>query len=592
MCGIFGYVGKENALEMCLLGLERLEYRGYDSAGIAGLLGKELLISKEVGKLSELKKQLSLKNLDLAIGHTRWATHGKVNQINAHPHLDATNSIALVHNGIIENCDSLREELKKEGFVFSSETDTEIIANLIAKFYEKDLVAAVQKAVALLHGQFAIALIHKQHPNEIIASAKNCPLSIGYDDEQTEAIISSDPNSFLGKTLNVLFLKDAEVARVQMEKVEVFDSHLTLLSKLIERFESKFKAPSKEGFTHFMLKEIYEQPLTIQNAYLGRLLKKKTEFESLSKPLKKPSSVVFIGCGTSAHAGAIGALFFEEFVKIPAQYEIASEAKYRLFPKNSLIIAISQSGETADTLSAIRTLKEQGHFILGICNVNNSTLTREVDECIFLKAGPEISVCSTKAFSSQIAILYLLSLYFKEEHEHSELKLIPKQVEEVLHLAPLIEKIAEKYSHYENFFFMGRRYMYPTCMEAALKLKELSYINANGYAAGEIKHGAIALIDENFPVMAFCGNKETEEKILSNLQELKARQAPILALAPKRLKSVKLIADDVIWLPEVSDPLSPFIYTIAGQLFAYFVAKTRGCDIDQPRNLAKSVTVE
>jgi len=592
MCGIFGYIGEEDPLENCLAGLEQLEYRGYDSTGIAGIAKGKIALCKETGKLSKLKEKLTLSGLEVAIGHTRWATHGKVTHSNAHPHLDAQETIALVHNGIIENYASLKKQLQGEGVIFLSETDTEVIAQLISRHYAGDLVAAVQKALSLLKGHFAIALIHKDHPDQIVAAARESPLSIGIDEKCTEVMISSDPNAFLGRTLNVLFLRNGEIAKVQKGKIEIFDSEKRPLDKKTERLDGSYTAPSKEGFEHFMLKEIYEQPSTIQKAILGRFEEGQVQFEELPKGLKKAPAVCFVGCGTSAHAGAIGALFLEEFAHIPAHAEIASEVRYRIFPRNTLIVAISQSGETADTIAAVREIKGRGFKVLGLCNVKNSTLTREVDASLFLKAGPEMSVCSTKAFTSQIAVLYLFALYMAQSGSIDELQKIPSQLQQVFEQVPLIQKISQKYSRYEDFFFMGRRYMLPTCMEAALKLKEISYVNANGYPAGELKHGPIALIDPHFPVIAFCANRQTEEKILNNLQEVKARGAPILALAPDHLKAISQIADDVIWLPSASDALSPFASTVAGQLLAYHIAKERGCEIDQPRNLAKSVTVE
>lgn len=592
MCGIFGYIGDEDPLKTCIAGLEQLEYRGYDSTGIAGIADGKIAVCKEVGKLSKLKEKLALKRLQVAIGHTRWATHGKVTTVNAHPHQDHQETLALVHNGIIENCDILREDLQRQGVRFSSETDTEVITNLIAQYYAGNLVEAVQKTLPRLKGHFAIALVHKDHPDQIVAAARECPLSIGMNDARTESIISSDPNAFLGRSLNIVFLRNDEVANVEKGKVEIFDRQLKQILKKPERLDASFKSPSKEGFEHFMLKEIYEQPSTIQKAILGRFGEGGVQFESLSEEFRSAKSVWFIGCGTSANAGAIGAFLLEDLAGIPARSEIASEARYRIIPKNTLVVAISQSGETADTISAVRVAKERGIKVLGICNVKNSTLTRETDGCIFLKAGPEMSVCSTKAFTSQIAVLTLFALYLAKKGDFEELKKIPGHVETVIEQAPRIQQIAKKYSRYNDFFFMGRRYMFPTCMEAALKLKEISYVNANGYAAGELKHGPIALIDANFPVIAFCANQQTEEKIISNLQEVKARGAPILTFAPEDLKSISKIADDVIWLPKASDPLSPFASTVAGQLFAYFFAKERGCDIDQPRNLAKSVTVE
>ncbi|MBU6446788.1 MAG: glutamine--fructose-6-phosphate transaminase (isomerizing), partial [Verrucomicrobia bacterium] len=573
MCGIFGYIGEDDPLQTCLLGLEQLEYRGYDSTGIAGLVDGQIAICKEVGKLSQLKAKLTLQRLTIAIGHTRWATHGKVTPVNAHPHQDVQEAIALVHNGIIENYEELKEELHTQGVRFQTETDTEVLTNLIAKCYTGDLVQAVQKALLRVRGHFAFALVHKHHPQEIIAAARECPLSIGVNDAHTESIISSDPNAFLGKTLNVLFLRSGEIAKVEKGKVSVFDSQLRSLAKKTERLDAGTAAPSKEGFEHFMLKEIYEQPSTVQKAYLGRLEEGEVQFESLSEEFRTPSQICFIACGTSAHAGAIGALLVEDFAAIPSHYEIASEARYRILPQNTLIVAISQSGETADTLAAVREMKARGYKVLGICNVKNSTLTRETDACIFLKAGPEVSVCSTKAFTSQITVLYLFAQFLSGKRVSEDLKNVPAQIEKVLECAPRIQQIAKKYSRFNNFFFLGRRYMFPTCMEAALKLKEISYVNANGYAAGELKHGPIALLDPHFPVIAFCANHQTEEKIVSNVQEVKARSAPILALAPESLKGIAKIVDDVIWLPNTSDALAPFASTVAGQLFAYFVAK-------------------
>lgn len=405
MCGIFGYIGARDPLKACIEGLEQLEYRGYDSTGIAGIAHGQIAFCKEAGKLSNLKQKLKLKSLDLAIGHTRWATHGKVTNQNAHPHLDAKETIALVHNGIIENYDSLREALKADGVSFLSETDTEVIAQLIAKHYVGDLVEAVQKTLPLLKGHFAIALIHKDHPDLIVAAARECPLSIGYDDPRTESIISSDPNAFLGCTLNVLFLRNDEIAKVQKGKIEIFDRNRKIIAKKTERLEANYKAPSKEGFEHFMLKEIFEQPATIQKAILGRIEDGKVQFEALPEEFRKAKQVWFIGCGTSAHAGMIGTLLLEDLAHIPAHTEIASEARYRIIPAGTLVVAISQSGETADTISAVRQIRARGFKVLGICNVKNSTLTRETDGCIFLKAGPEMSVCSTKAFTSQIAVL-------------------------------------------------------------------------------------------------------------------------------------------------------------------------------------------
>jgi len=610
MCGIFGYIGEKNPLQVCLRGLKQLEYRGYDSAGISGIFEGRLLTFKEASKVNYLEDKVIPKDLkmEIAIGHTRWATHGKPTLLNAHPHSDGKNSLALVHNGVIENYETLKEMLKNKGVTFNSDTDTEVIVQLISFFYKQDLKKAVFRALKLLKGSLAIAVIHKDTPDLIVAACRESPLCIGYNEEKTEALVSSDPNAFLGKSLQVLFLKNEEVACIRRKEVLVYDKNGKKIEKPIEKFDAEYEAPSKDGFEHFMLKEIFEQPLTIQKAILGRYSEDfgTAEFENLSfssKDLAAVSNVLIIACGTSFLAGNIAAALLEEKARIPTHTEIASEFRYKnpIITKGTLIIAISQSGETADTIAAVREAKAKGAKVLGICNVKNSTLTRESDSCLFLKAGPEISVCSTKAFTSQIAVLSLFTLYMARLRHYSkeegttfiqDLKKIPQKLKQVLDKAPEMRQLAEKYSKYENFFFLGRRYMHFTCLEAALKLKEISYVNANGYPAGELKHGPIALLDENLPIAAFCANKQTYEKILTNLLEAKARGAPILAFAPVGSEELLAIADDIFWLPSTCDEFAVFPSTVAGQLFAYYIAKIRGTDIDQPRNLAKSVTVE
>lgn len=606
MCGVFGYIGERDALEVCLTGLEQLEYRGYDSTGIAGISNAKIAFCKRAGKLSFLKQKLDLPTLELAIAHTRWATHGKVNDLNAHPHLDAAGSLALIHNGIIENYAQLREQLEREGISFSSETDTEVVVNLIAKHYRGNLLEAVHKTLPLLRGMFAFLFIHKAHPDEIVAAARGCPLSVGINDQKTESIVSSDPNAFQGAIFDIFFLGSDEMASVRKGKVELFNSSLKPVARKGERLATEARPPSKEGFEHFMLKEIFEQSAAVQKAFLGRL-EPEIFFEELKLSpsfLRAIRQLKILACGTSAHAGSIASFFFEDFAHLSAQTEIASEARHRnlFLSKRTLAIAISQSGETADTLAALREVKKQGSKVLGICNVKNSALTREADGILFLKAGPEMSVCSTKAFTSQLTSLFLFALYLgrlqgtlSQEQSLSyieELKKIPGQIQQLLERSYEVERLAKKYASYENFFFMGRHYMFPTCLEAALKLKEISYVNANGYPAGELKHGPIALLHARFPVVAFCANKKTQEKMNSNLTEVKARGAPLLAIAPEDLDFAKAVADDCFFLPKTIDPLAPFLSAIVGQLFAYFVAKERGCEIDQPRHLAKSVTVE
>lgn len=606
MCGIFGYVGKRDPLTVCLAGLSQLEYRGYDSTGIAGISQGVIAVQKKAGRLSQLKIGLSLPPLELAIAHTRWATHGRVNDINAHPHLDVTGSIALIHNGIIENYAELKQEMQREGISFTSETDSEVVANLIAKHYRGDLVRALHQSLPLLRGSFAFLVIHKDHSDEILAVARECPLSIGVNAEKTESIVSSDPNAFQGSHFDIVFLRGDEIARVTCGKIEVFDSAMKRVKKKTERLSIDAKLPSKEGYDHYMIKEIYEQPSTIQKAMIGRF-DGDVLFDELKLPpsfFRSIRSIWILGCGTSWHAGSLAALALEDLARLPAAAEIASEARYRnpLLSPETLVLAISQSGETADTLAALREAKKYGCKILGICNVKNSTLAREADGTLFLKAGPEVSVCSTKAFTSQLVVLLLLTLYLGKLKGTigqekigiilQELEKIPSLIQQILDRAADIEKLAKKYASYDDFFFMGRRYMYPTCLEAALKLKEISYVNANGYPAGELKHGPIALLNPRFPVIAFCANEKTKEKIGSNLTEVKARGAPVFAIAPRSFSEVRHIVDDVFFVPDTMDELAPFPSTIVGQLFAYYFAKERGCDIDQPRNLAKSVTVE
>lgn len=609
MCGIFGYIGKKDSLIECIEGLKRLEYRGYDSAGIAGIKDGNLIFCKEVGKISSLEKKVKNQNLkmDISIGHTRWATHGKPSEVNAHPHLDYNNALALVHNGIIENYDQIKEQLKNKGVEFISETDTEVLAKLIAHNYKGNFLSAVFESLKVVKGTFAIAIIHKDHPNQIIAACRESPLAIGFDEDKNEILIASDPNGFGFRELDVFYLNRDEIALIS-ENIEVYDQNKNLIIKKTEKFEGKDIAPSKNGFEHFMIKEIFEQPMAIQRAILGRISEEfgNSYFEELTfspQELMAKRHILIIACGTSWHAGTIAAAMLEDKARIPTQAEIASEIRFKnpIISDETLVIAISQSGETADTIAAVREAKAKGAKILGICNVKNSTLVREAHSSILLKAGPEISVCSTKAFTSQVTILYLFTLFMarlrhfsKEEGQKflQELKKVPKIIKYVLNRAEEIENIAIKYSRYENFFFLGRRYMYSTGLEAALKLKEISYVNANCYPAGELKHGPIALLSENFPVIAFCSNKQTYEKMINNLMEVKARGAPILALASIGSTEVAKIADDVIWLPSIIDELAIFPSSIAGQLFAYYVAKQKNHPIDQPRNLAKSVTVE
>lgn len=608
MCGIFGYIGPKDPVKTVLSGLKRLEYRGYDSAGIAGIKDGKIYFCKEVGKISALEKEVENAHisLDLAIAQTRWATHGKPSKVNAHPHFDSKHTLALVHNGIIENYDSLRKALMQKGVVFISDTDTEVIAHLVADFYEGDILKAVQQTIPLLKGSFAIALVHRDFPDQIIAIAHESPLVIGVGTK--EAFISSDSNAFSAHTREVVFLANAEIAVVKPDKLEVFDSSLEQISKQSEMLGLEAAEISKGEFEHYTLKEIHEQPQSLRSAMLSRFREEygTAVFEDVNFDVNELLSVeriLILACGTSWNAGFVSSYMFEDKARIPVQVEISSEFRYKnpIVPHGTLVIAISQSGETADTIAAVRELKAKGVQILAICNTHGSTLARESQACIYLRAGPEIGVCSTKAFTSQVVVLSLFCMMMarmrhmgkKEGQDFLDaLKKIPDQVQSVLDNSQHIQAIAKKYAHYQNFFFLGRHYMFPTSLEGALKLKEISYINANGYPAGEMKHGPIALINKDCPTVALCANFLTLEKLESNLMEIKARSGGIIAIAEEGSPNIEAIADDIIWIPRTVDELAAIPATVVTQLLAYYIAKERGADIDQPRNLAKSVTVE
>lgn len=611
MCGIFAYIGPRNPAKTCLKGLKRLEYRGYDSAGVAGVEEGMLVTYKAVGKLTALEKVIQRcqnHQLHLAIAHTRWATHGKPTEENAHPHFDQTQSLAVVHNGIIENHFAIRCMLQEQGRHFYSDTDTEVIAQLIAHFYKNDLLAAVKEALSLLKGFWGIAVIHKNHPDQIIAAAYQNSIAIGCNFVRKEVFISSDANAFSEIDLEVMFLHSNEIASVSSQEIQVFDNMHAQINKPTQRFDTDKTLISKNGYPHFMLKEIFEQPETVQHAFHKRLVHREGTafFEELCftpEELAKVQQILIIACGSSWHAGLLAASFLQEKARIPTQTHIASEFRYSypILSEGTLVIAISQSGETLDTLTAIREVKKTGTKVLGVCNVSHSSLAREADSTLFLKAGIEISVCSTKAFTSQIVVLFLFSLYMARLRQMDlktgqkwicEIENIPSLIKALLQQKERIASFAKQCAHLQHFFFLGRNYMYPTCLEAALKLKEISYTNAQAYPAGEMKHGPIALVDPSLAVIALCGNTRTIEKMLSNLMEVRARNAPILAFAPKGCLDISLIANQVIFLPSMSDALSCILYSIATQLFAYYVALEKGTDIDQPRNLAKSVTVE
>ncbi|MBA2369128.1 MAG: glutamine--fructose-6-phosphate transaminase (isomerizing) [Candidatus Protochlamydia sp.] len=607
MCGIFGYIGKKNPVRMVLDGLKKLEYRGYDSAGLAGVQEGKIVSCKEVGKVSVLEKEIGKLDLkpELAIAQTRWATHGTVTKLNAHPHYDTEHTLALVHNGIIENHEILRKKLREKGVQFVSQTDTEVIAHLIAHHYEGDILKAVQRTVLELKGAYAVALVHRDFPDQIIAIAHECPLVIGIGSH--EAFLSSDPHAFAFFTRQVIYLSNSEIAVIKADSQEIYNAEHQIIKEqhLIEGAADEI---SKGDYEHYTLKEIHEQPQAIRNALLSRILPEygTALFEELNidtTELLTVERILILACGTSWHAGYVASYLLEDKARIPVQVEISSEFRYKnpLIPPGTLVIAISQSGETADTIAAVREVKAKGAKVLALCNVSGSTLAREADSTIFLKAGAEIGVCSTKAFTSQVVVLALFTLLMArmrhmskgegQEFLNAILKL-PDQVQIILDQSKSIQDIATKYAGFDNFFYIGRRYMFPTSLEGALKLKEISYINANGYAAGEMKHGPIALINENCPTVALCANKMTYDKLMSNLMEIKARNGKIIAIAEEEEGDIKKIADDLIFIPSTSDELASILTTVATQLLAYYIAKERGAEIDQPRNLAKSVTVE
>lgn len=608
MCGIFCYIGNKKAVPIVLEGLKILEYRGYDSAGIAGIENGKTFFFKDSGKVDSLAQMIAKKQIELtsAIAHTRWATHGAVNATNAHPHFDVNQTVAIVHNGIVENHASLKASLEKENIEFFSETDSEVIAQLIAHYYKGDLLKALLKTAARLEGAFAIAGVHQNYPDQVFVATNGSPLAVGIGED--EYYISSDVNGFLKYTNKVFFLKDGEVGIIHKNSFEIYDFHGKRVAKEIEHIESSGFEISKLHFEHFTLKEIYDQPEAISRLLVSRF---EEEFGSVSlkdmgineATLLDTSRILILACGTSWHAGFVGSYLFESLARIPTQVEISSEFRYKnpIVLKDTLVIAISQSGETADTIAAVHELKAKGAKVIAICNREISTLSRITDHTMLIKAGPEIGVCSTKAFTNQVVLLSLLAMHLGRMHHQSkeeavyfikEIKKLPTIAKEVLKQVKHIEHLAQKYNHYNNFFYLGRSYMYPAALEAALKLKEISYINAQAYPAGELKHGPIALIDKNCPTLALCSNQHTYTKLLSNLMEVKARNGLIIAFAPKNSPGIEAIADDVFWLPEVCDEFAAVPISIALQLFAYYMAKFRGCDIDQPRNLAKSVTVE
>lgn len=613
MCGIVGYIGERDVLETLLGGLKRLEYRGYDSAGIATLDDKGITILKEVGKVKNLESEINNKiaknqrsKFQLGIAHTRWATHGAPTVENAHPHSDKNCDFAIVHNGIIENYATIKAQLIQQGHTFTSETDSEVIAHLISECYDGDLVKAVAAALKQVEGTFGTAVISKNDPNKIIVARSGSPIVIGVGKD--EMLIASDVSALVAYTRDVIYLDDNDLAIVTKDNVEIRNIDNVPVAREIAKIDWDITTAEKDGYDHFMLKEIFEQPIALANAIRGRLDDKVgtgilSGLRFTPREMIEISRITFAACGTSMHAGMVGEYFFEDLAHIPASVEQAAEFRYRnpIIEPNTLVIAVSQSGETADTLAAVREAKSKGAIVTGLCNVVGSTIARETNRGIYLHAGPEIGVASTKAFTCQVIVMLMMALKLGRTRRLSidegiklvkEIKKIPELVVELLKESDAIKKIADKYASFDNFFFIGRGYLFPVALEGALKLKEISYIHAEGYHAAELKHGPIALLEEKVPVVALANDIPGKDKIIGNMQECRARKSPVIAIGTIGDDSINEHADDIIRVPASSKFTTPITTTIALQLLSYYIAKKRGCEIDQPRNLAKSVTVE
>ncbi len=615
MCGIVGYIGHRDAYPIIIKGLQRLEYRGYDSAGVALFDGTHINLSKTKGKVEDLNKKskssISLAG-NLGIGHTRWATHGVPNDVNSHPHYSNSGDLVVIHNGIIENYESLKQELTKRGYTFSSDTDTEVLVNLIEEVQKTEgvmLGQAVQIALNQAVGAYAIAVFDKKKPDEIIVAKLGSPLAIGIG--ENEFFIASDASPFIEFTNNAVYLEDGEMAIIRLGKeikLRKIKNDAVAYPNILE-LQMNLEEIEKGGYDHFMLKEIYEQPRAILDTYRGRLLADQgiIKMSGIDQNLEKflnADRIIIVACGTSWHAGLVAEYIFEDLARIPVEVEYASEFRYRnpVITDKDVLIAISQSGETADTLAAIKLAKEKGAFVFGVCNVVGSSISRISDSGSYTHAGPEIGVASTKAFTTQITVLTLMALKLAKEkgefsesrfHEFlTELETIPAKVEKALVSNTLVEIIADVYKDSTNCLYLGRGYNFPVALEGALKLKEISYIHAEGYPAAEMKHGPIALIDEHMPVIVIATKKGHYEKVVSNIQEIKSRKGKIIAIVTEGDEQVRDLADHVIEVPETLESLTPLLTTIPLQLLSYHIAVMRGCNVDQPRNLAKSVTVE
>ena len=608
MCGIVGYLGKRQATEVLIDGLSKLEYRGYDSAGVAVNTGNELAIRKFKGRLAILAEDLQKNPIDghLGIGHTRWATHGEPSDVNSHPHFNMDRTIAVVHNGIIENYLELRAELEAEGVKFLSQTDTEIAAHMVSKYYEGNLLDAVYKATARFRGAYALGVVCADNANELVAVRKDSPLVVGLGED--ENMIASDIPAILKYTRNVYFLENGEFVHILGDKVTVLNENKEVVEKEVSEITWDVEAASKGGFDSFMAKEIYEQPKGVEDTLMRRLDEngriKLDDIKITKEDLDRINKVYIVACGTAYHAGLVGKYAIEKFAKIPVIADIASEFRYSdpFVDENTLIIIVSQSGETADTLAALRDAKAKGARVLSITNVVGSSIARESDDIFYTWAGPEIAVASTKAYTTQLMAFYMIALNLAmtkgsiTEEEYFKmidiLKEMPSKVEKVLECDKFVEEIASEIKDKNDIFYLGRGLDYALAMEGSLKIKEISYMHAEAFAAGELKHGTIALIEEGTPVIAIATQEQLFEKMVSNMQEVKARGAKVIAIVEEYNKEVEKSADRVIYIPEVEDMFASITSVVPMQLLSYHVAKMRGCDIDKPRNLAKSVTVE
>ncbi|MFL5328117.1 MAG: glutamine--fructose-6-phosphate transaminase (isomerizing) [Gemmataceae bacterium] len=615
MCGIVGYVGRREAEPILMEGLRRLEYRGYDSSGIATLAGPKLHMRKKAGRLAELAEVLRTRPVPGCVGlsHTRWATHGAPNDINAHPQMGGKGEpvVAVVHNGVIENFAIFKRQLLAEGYEFRSETDTEVVAHLIARHLDGgDLVSAVRKVLPMLKGTYGLAVISSKQPDTIVGARLGSPLVVGIGDG--ENFLASDASALMGHTDKVVYLRDHEVAVATPEEWHIYDADTNRVDADVQSIDWEPGEADKGHFEHYMLKEIYEQPDALRNAMRGRLdqANSTAHFGGLNldtQQLRKADRMILTACGTSYHAALVGEYLIEEFARMPVEVEYASEFRYRNPPldRNTIVLAITQSGETADTLAAMRESKRKGHPTLALCNVVGSSIAREADGGVYLHAGPEIGVASTKAFTSQVTVLTMLALHLgRLRHLSSlqgakmieELSAVPDMVQRALTCHDRVKKVAERFYQATNFLYMGRQYLYPVALEGALKLKEISYIHAEGYPAAEMKHGPIALVDENTPSVFLLPRGPIFEKVMSNLEEVRARGGPIIAVLSEGdddgAERVGARCDEIIFVPDVPEYLQPLVVSVPLQLLAYHIAVLRGCDVDKPRNLAKSVTVE